>query len=74
MYEVVKSLITETSLVKFGVITIQQKFIPLQTNVLYEMPPLEVLCRQLGSLQLAFQQNGRKFWTQVIRFKIAVAA
>jgi hypothetical protein len=26
-----------------------------------EMPPLEILCWLLGSLQLVFQENGRNF-------------
>jgi hypothetical protein len=40
MYEVVKALITETSLVKFSIITIQHNFILLPTYVLYKMPLL----------------------------------
>jgi hypothetical protein len=43
MYEAMKASITETSLVKLGVITIQQNLIHLPTYELYEMPPLEVL-------------------------------
>jgi hypothetical protein len=35
MYELVMTLITETSLVKFCVITMQQNFIPLPTYVLH---------------------------------------
>jgi hypothetical protein len=38
VYEAVKALITETSLVEFVIITIQQNFILLPTFVVYEMP------------------------------------
>jgi hypothetical protein len=34
---------------------------PISGNLGPEMPPLEVLCRLLGSLELVFQQDGRKF-------------
>jgi hypothetical protein len=61
MYEAVKALITETSLIEFSLITIQQKFIILQTCVPYEMLLLEVLCQLLSSLQLVFQHNRHKF-------------
>jgi hypothetical protein len=61
MYEAVKALITETSLIKFSIITIQQNFINLSTYMLYEMLPLQVLCRPLGSLQLVFHHNRYKF-------------
>jgi hypothetical protein len=27
-----------------------------------EIPPLDLLCQLLSSLQLVFQQNRRKFW------------
>jgi hypothetical protein len=47
--EAVEVLIIEISLVKFSVITIQQKFILLKTYVLKEMPPLEILCRLLAA-------------------------
>jgi hypothetical protein len=46
MYEAVKALITETSSVKFSIITIQQNFIVLPTYVLYEMPLLPGISKQ----------------------------
>lgn len=40
MYEAVKALITEISLIRFDVIAIQQNYILLPTFVLYKVPLL----------------------------------
>jgi hypothetical protein len=61
VYEAVQAFLTEISLVRFSVIIIRENIILLPSYMLYEMPPLEVLRRLPGSLQLVFQQTGQKF-------------
>jgi hypothetical protein len=51
VYEAVKDLITETSLVKFSVIAIQQNFILLPTYTLYVLPPLSDISDQASNTE-----------------------
>jgi hypothetical protein len=51
MYEAGKALITETLLVKFSVITIQQNFILLPMFVLYEMSLLPDISNQANNAE-----------------------
>jgi hypothetical protein len=51
MYEVVKALITETSIVKFSVITIQQNFILLPNYMLHKLLLLPTFLTKLAILR-----------------------